>query len=80
MNNNVFLEEGGALRFGGYADNDAVPVSVIPEFREYLDERGQAFLEEIDDWLAARAGVKPNEPTARVGISLFATQRENSKE
>ncbi|NNE45938.1 MAG: hypothetical protein HKN37_04675 [Rhodothermales bacterium] len=80
MNNNVFLEEGGTLRFGGYADNDSIPVSVIPEFREYLDKRGQAFLEEVDDWLAARSGNNPGEATARVGISLFATQRENSKE
>lgn len=80
MNNNVFLEDGGALRFGGYADNDSIPVSAIPEFREYLDKRGQAFLEEIDDWLAGRAAERPDGPTARVGISLFATQRENSKE
>ena len=76
MNNNVFLEEGGELRFGGFADNDRFPVSDIPAFNQYLDKRGQAFLEEIDDWLTANAGdPSSDEPTARIGISLFATKR-----
>ncbi len=76
MNNNAFLEEGGALRFGGFADNGAIPVASIPAFHKYMDSRGQAFLEEIDDWLTANAA-EPSDPkqTARVGISLFATQR-----
>ncbi|MDH3621131.1 MAG: DUF6502 family protein [Gammaproteobacteria bacterium] len=76
MNNNVFLEDGETLRFGGFADNDVFPVHAIPAFNDYLDQRGQAFLEEIDDWLTANAGDQsPTEPTARVGISLFATKR-----
>lgn len=76
MNNNVFVEEGGELRFGGFADNDKFPVSAIPEFNEYLDKRGQAFLEEIDDWLTANAGdPSSDEPMARIGISLFATRQ-----
>jgi hypothetical protein len=76
MNNNVFLEEGGALRFGGFADNETIPVASIPAFHKYMDTRGQAFLEEIDDWLTANAveaGSLKN--TARVGVSLFTTQR-----
>ena len=82
MNNNVFVDKNTALRFGGYADNESIPVSVIPEFREYLDKRGQAFLEEIDDWLAARADTSgtPAAETRRVGISLFATERTNNQE
>jgi len=76
MNNNVFLEDDGALRFGGFADNDAIPTAAIPAFHEYMDQRGQAFLEEIDNWLTAHAA-KPTESkqTARVGVSLFTTQR-----
>ena len=76
MNNNVFLEEGGALRFGGFADNEAIPVESVPDFHKYMDSRGQAFLEEIDDWLAANAATPSDSiQTARVGISLFTTQR-----
>ena len=76
MNNNVFLEEGSALRFGGFADSEAIPVESIPAFHKYMDNRGQAFLEEIDDWLAANAA-NPSDSiqTTRVGASLFATQR-----
>ena len=82
MNNNVFLDDDGVPRFGGYADNDAFPVPAIPEFRAFLDKRGQAFLEEIDDWLTQHADQNEFEgaETARVGISLFATERNSSKE
>lgn len=82
MNNNVFVNDSTVLRFGGYADNEYIPVDVIPEFREYLDKRGQAFLEEIDDWLAARADSTRSSgaDVKRVGISLFATERENNQE
>jgi len=82
MNNNVFSTENSAPRFGGFAANDAIPVDVIPEFRDYLDKRGQEFLEEIDDWLTkhqendGRAAAN----TARVGISLFATEERLLKE
>ena len=76
MNNNVFLDEGGELRFGGFADNEAIPVTSIPAFHKYMDSLGQAFLEEIDDWLTANAAKSSDSiQTARIGISLFTTQR-----
>lgn len=80
MNNNVFLDDTSTPRFGGYADNDAIPVSVIPEFYEYMDKRGQAFLEEIDDWLTEHAdhSESAKSETARVGISLFANEQRKS--
>ncbi len=82
MNNNVFLGESGQPRFGGFAANDDIPVSAIPAFREFMDKRGQEFLEEVDDWLTRHAN--PNDQlktkTARVGISLFATEERISKE
>lgn len=76
MNNNVFVHESSAPRFGGFAANDAIPVDVIPAFQEYMDIRGQAFLEEVDDWLTKHANKNgtPTNNTARVGISLFATE------
>jgi hypothetical protein len=82
MNNNVFLDEHGVPRFGGYADNDEFPVSAIPKFREFLDTRGQEFLEEVDDWLTRNANQDEfaGAETARVGISLFATERKGFPE
>lgn len=85
MNNNVFVGESNVPRFGGFAANDAIPIEAIPAFRDYMDKRGQAFLEEIDDWLTEHADKSATPPikTARVGISLFATEermfKENSK-
>ncbi len=78
MNNNVFATEDSAPRFGGFAANDAIPLEVIPKFREYLDKRGQAFLEEIDDWLTQHQlnDGRAAADTARVGISLFATEEK----
>jgi len=82
MNNNVFVDESSEPRFGGFADNEAIPVSEIPKFRDYLDKRGQEFLEEIDDWLTAHADTSHSTEAdkAKVGISLFATEQRNGKE
>jgi hypothetical protein len=77
MNNNVFLDDKSEPRFGGYADHVEFPVSAIPRFRKFMDERGQSFLEEVDDWLAQHAGKEklPTNDVARVGVALFATER-----
>ncbi len=76
MNNNVFVDENTTPRFGGFAANDRIPVDMIPLFTEFLDKRGQAFLEEIDDWLTEHADTSGDSTTekARVGIGLFATE------
>ncbi len=82
MKNNMFPEEFDTPRFGGFAANDAIPLTTIPEFNAYLDKRGQAFLEEIDDWLTEHANENPASPTptARIGIGLFATDERISEE
>lgn len=79
MNNNVFMDGDRQPRFGGYADHVEFPVTQIPKFREFLDKRGQAFLEEIDDWLAQHASDDNAADTkvARVGVALFGTERQN---
>ena len=82
MNNDIFVNESNGPRFAGFAANDHIPVAIIPAFRDYLDKRGQEFLEEIDDWLTEHAdiGSPPSTNTARVGISLFATEERIDKE
>lgn len=82
MNNNVFADADHPPRFGGFAANDRIPRSVIAQFHAYLDVRGQAFLEEVDDWLTRHAMdvSESSEPLARVGISLFATEESIEKE
>ncbi|MDH3410660.1 MAG: DUF6502 family protein [Gammaproteobacteria bacterium] len=39
-------------RFDRRATNTRMPASAIPEFREFLNKEGQAFLEVVDAWLS----------------------------
>ena len=82
MNNNVFPSEKHAPIFGGYAANDTMSAEIIPKYREFLEQRGQEFLEEIDDWLtehAPVAGSKVKNPV-RMGIGLYAIEQIARKE
>lgn len=82
MNNNVFLENTGVPRFGRKADNECIPAEAIPEFKQFLDQRGQLFLEEIDDWLTEHVAKQNTETTQRVriGVGLFAIEDRDTKE
>jgi hypothetical protein len=82
MNNNVFLDDTRVARFGRKADNERIPKSAIPEFRQYLADRGQAFLEEVDDWLTEHATSDKTEASefVRIGVGMFAIEDANSEE
>jgi len=56
-------------RFERAALNDRVLASALPEFREFLNKEGQAFLERVDAWLLA------HEATGSTGSSQKATIR-----
>ena len=63
-----------APRFERAALNERVLASALPEFRRFLDQEGQAFLERVDAWLTEHEA-KPNqsEPDSRsVRIRLGA--------
>jgi len=64
-------------RFERAALNDRVLVSAVPEFREFLYQEGQAFLERVDAWLLAHeatgsAGSK--KATIRLGAGVYHLQ------
>lgn len=54
---------------------DSVPIEALPEFRRLSAQQGQALLEALDRWLAARdVEVGPGErpaPRARVGLGIY---------
>jgi hypothetical protein len=63
-------------RLEGFAVDDQVNPDAVEEFRTYLDERGQQFLEEIDDWLSQHR-LDPNESEAtpvRLGLGVYAIE------
>jgi hypothetical protein len=64
-------------RFERAALNDRVLASALPEFREFLNKEGQAFLERVDAWLLAHeatgtAGSK--KATIRLGAGVYHLQ------
>jgi hypothetical protein len=59
-------------RFERAAVNDRVLVSALPEFREFLNKEGQAFLERIDAWLLAHEAHGSASGRARATIRLGA--------
>jgi hypothetical protein len=65
-------------RFERAAVNDRVLASALPEFREFLNKEGQAFLERVDAWLLAheaRSSANGNSrPTIRLGAGVYHLQ------
>lgn len=73
---NNLADDGAQKRLEGFAAETAVDAAVADDFRAFVDERGQQFLEEIDDWLASHS-VDPddtNTPTIRLGLGVYAIE------
>ncbi len=58
-------------RFERAAVNDEVDEAAVPEFRRFLEEEGQAFLERVDAWLTAHRASKSKRGKSR-GLRLGA--------
>lgn len=64
-------------RFERAAVSDRVPVASMKEFRAFVEQEGQAFLEKIDAWLTAHQVVATDEPDAaltRMGVGVYHIQ------
>lgn len=81
MNNNVFKTDQTIPRFGRKAENTEIPESCRESFRQFLDQWGQAFLEDIDDWLTEHAtDVEGDASCIRLGVGVFGIEDEFLKE
>jgi len=59
-------------RFERSAVNDRIAASALPEFTEFLEREGQAFLEKVDAWLTAH---QTNDgEVVRLGAGLYHIQ------
>jgi Family of unknown function (DUF6502) len=65
--------------FEGRATNDRVPVEQLDEFRAFLNQRGQEFLEEVDDWLTRHGETSGTSETLRLGTGMYLIA-DNKKE
>lgn len=59
-------------RFERAAVNDEVEDSAVPEFRQFLEAEGQAFLERVDAWLSAHQVDKSKRSTKSRPVRLGA--------
>jgi len=66
-------------RFERAAVNDQIDPRVLPEFRKFLEQEGQAFLERVDAWLTAHQlppGADAEAKRVRIGVGAYHIQDE----
>lgn len=73
INYNLQNDAENPSRFLGRATNHSIPVKALPDFRDFLEQQGQEFLEQIDSWLTQH-GSDIESNTIRVGAGLFQIQ------
>lgn len=64
-------------RFERAAVNDRIPRSAVKDFRVFLEQEGQAFLEKVDAWLSAHQAAAAEEPDTeltRLGAGAYHIQ------
>jgi hypothetical protein len=65
-------------RFERAAVNDRIPASAVAEFRQFLNQEGQAFLERVDAWLTAHQVPTQEDSTStevtRLGAGVYHIQ------
>lgn len=80
INHNLAASERKPGRFLGRASNPMVAADAVPEFRTFVEEEGQAFLEKVDEWLTEHQVSEVEASQAqrvRLGVGLFTIQDEN---
>jgi hypothetical protein len=61
-------------RFEGRATNARIARGARRKFRDYIESRGMAFLEDIDRWLSHHESTDPKEKSVRLGIGVYQIQ------
>lgn len=82
MDNNVFLSNSATPRFGRKAENVRLHPDSIADFRKYLNEHGQAFLEDVDGWLTQHESPDDIDESeyVRLGVGMFAIENRSREE
>jgi hypothetical protein len=77
---NLTRKERETARFSRWAVNDRIPAATAKNFREFLEQEGQAFLERIDAWLteqqvdATTTGESSPVEVTRLGAGVYQVQ------
>ena len=57
--------------FEGRASNHRMPAAMATEFRRYLEEAAQAFLEDADNWLSEKESPEHQQDPIRLGVGVY---------
>jgi len=77
---NLHREQEEPGRFERRATNTKIPVSVVPEFRDFVNREGQEFLERIDAWLTAHEDSESeSSESIRLGMGAYWIEDELNK-
>ena len=62
-----------ALRFERRASNTRMPLDTATAFQQFVEQQGQAFLEDIDAWLSQheQSDLAPDAPHWRLGVGAY---------
>ena len=82
LNVNVTNKGEREPRFEGYAAIEDVDKKYEKEFKEYIDRKGQIFLDEVDEWLTERRATSSNPATktVRLGVGAYAIHGVTNEE
>ena len=75
---NLHRGAGDPTRFERRASNTNIPESAVPEFRAFLEQEGQAFLERVDAWLTAHEDANAKN-VVRLGLGAYWIEDRNSE-
>jgi hypothetical protein len=76
---NLTRAEDEPSRFEGRATEPRIPLRLVAEFRDYMEARGQAFLEEVDRWLHQHRSDSNDDTHAfRLGVGVYMIANEDS--
>jgi len=63
------------------ATNTKIPAKAVPEFHEFVQKEGQAFLELVDAWLTDHEATHDDDKeTVQLGLGAYWIQRQERKE
>lgn len=82
LEHNLDEKRSTETRFEGMADEARIPVSRVSEFRELVERRGMAFLEEIDTWLSRHASgdeKAADTRSIRLGAGVYLVHDESKR-
>ena len=80
INYNLVVGEQQPTRFLGRASEQQIDPAAVPEFYAMVEEKGQEFLEQMDEWLTAHRAAEGEgvpEKDLRLGVGLFLIHDED---